>query len=104
MPKASERVGKRYPLNIRTTKEIRDWLEEAASRNGRSLTAELESLVERSFEWQRAFKDVDTMRAETMAKLEEIEVGSAKAALHRLGWQKLHGTRYGTVWLPPGRV
>ena len=39
MPPKSKRVlpGKRYPLNMRTTKELRDKIEEAAMASGRSL-------------------------------------------------------------------
>jgi hypothetical protein len=42
--------GKRHPLNMRTTAEIRDRLEAAAAANGRSLAQEVESRLERSFE------------------------------------------------------
>lgn len=40
--------GKRYPLNMRTTKEIREKLEIAAARSGRSLAQEVENRIERS--------------------------------------------------------
>jgi len=41
--------GKRVPLNMRTTKEVRQKLEEAAAASGRSLTQEVENRIERSF-------------------------------------------------------
>ena len=41
--------GKRYPLNMRTTKAVRDRLEAAARANGRSLTQEVEFRLEQSF-------------------------------------------------------
>jgi hypothetical protein len=41
--------GKRFPLNMRTTKELRDRLESAAARTGRSLAQEVESRLEASF-------------------------------------------------------
>ena len=41
---------KRYPLNMRTTKEVREKLERAASESGRSLAQEVEFRLERSFE------------------------------------------------------
>ena len=40
--------GKRYPLNMRTTKEVREKLEAAASESGRSLTQEVEFRVQQS--------------------------------------------------------
>jgi uncharacterized protein (DUF1778 family) len=42
--------GKRYPLNMRTTKEIRERLERAAAKSGRSLAQEVEYRLERSFD------------------------------------------------------
>lgn len=41
--------GKRYPLNMRTTKETRARLEQAAMASGRSLAQEVEARLERSF-------------------------------------------------------
>jgi hypothetical protein len=43
------KAGKRYPLGMRTTKFIREQLEEAAIANGRSLAQEVEYRLERSF-------------------------------------------------------
>ncbi len=41
--------GKVAPLNMRTTKEIRERLEKAAADSGRSLVQEVETRIERSF-------------------------------------------------------
>jgi hypothetical protein len=41
---------KRYPLNMRTTNEVREKLERAAAESGRSLAQEVEFRLERSFE------------------------------------------------------
>ena len=41
--------GKRYPLNMRTTKALRNRLQKAASTSGRSLAHETELRLERSF-------------------------------------------------------
>jgi hypothetical protein len=38
--------GKRHPLNMRTTRETRDWLEAAATASGRSLAQEVEFHLE----------------------------------------------------------
>lgn len=43
------RDGKRYPLNMRTTKEIRERLEAAAAASGRSMAQEVERRLENSF-------------------------------------------------------
>ena len=51
MPPKSKRVlpGKRYPLNMRTTRELREKIERAALVSGRSLVQEVEFRLEQSF-------------------------------------------------------
>jgi hypothetical protein len=51
MPPKAKRVpaGKRYPLNMRTTKELREKIEAAARTSGRSLVQEVEFRLELSF-------------------------------------------------------
>jgi predicted HicB family RNase H-like nuclease len=56
MPPKSKQVlpGKRYPLNMRTTKELRDRVDVAAMASGRSLVQEVEFRLERSFDLEQA--------------------------------------------------
>ena len=42
---------KRHPLNMRTTKGVRERLERAAAKSGRSLTQEVERRLERSIDF-----------------------------------------------------
>jgi hypothetical protein len=42
-------ANKRFPLSLRTTKELRQRLEKAATSSGRSLAQEIEIRLERSF-------------------------------------------------------
>jgi uncharacterized protein (DUF1778 family) len=49
MAKKTKPAGKKHPLNMRTTKEMRRMLETAAHISGRSLVNEVESRLERSF-------------------------------------------------------
>lgn len=46
--------GKRHPLNVRTTFELRQSLEAAAMQSGRSLTQEAEARIESSFQQENA--------------------------------------------------
>jgi hypothetical protein len=48
MPKLFQE-GKRHPLNMRTTAELRAKIEAAAAASGRSLVQEVEYRLERSF-------------------------------------------------------
>jgi DNA-binding CsgD family transcriptional regulator len=47
--KAAEREGRRPPVSFRTTEDMRDRLERAASAAGRSITQEIEHRLEQSF-------------------------------------------------------
>jgi predicted HicB family RNase H-like nuclease len=64
MAPKSKRVlpGKRYPLNMRTTKELRDKIEWAATVSGRSLVQEVESRLERSFQEEEIEKSTGTVK------------------------------------------
>ncbi len=46
--------GKRYPLNMRTTKEMRETVKAAADRSGRSMVQEVEFLVEQALRDEEA--------------------------------------------------
>jgi Arc-like DNA binding domain len=59
MPRKKVVQGKRYPLNMRTTKEMRDKLERAAAESGRSLVGEVEYRLERSFDRDEVVKLVN---------------------------------------------
>jgi hypothetical protein len=50
---AGPEEGKRHPLNIRTTRELREQLGAAANRSGRSLAQEMEIRLEHSFADER---------------------------------------------------
>jgi len=56
--KDSATGGKRYPLNMRTTKEVRERLEEAAAESGRSLVQEVENRIEISFRYDSIFETI----------------------------------------------
>ena len=51
MPRTTAKgTGKRYPLGMRTTKELRESLERSAAKSGRSLAQEVEFRLEQSTE------------------------------------------------------
>jgi hypothetical protein len=65
MPPKAKRVaqGKRYPLNMRTTQELREKMEAAARMSGRSLVQEVEYRLERSFHEDGLLGDPTAARA-----------------------------------------
>jgi hypothetical protein len=64
--KKAPEESKRFPLNMRTTKEMRKRLEDGAARSGRSLIQEVEGRLEDSF------KDDPISRSETLTDLHEL--------------------------------
>ena len=61
---AAKEGGKRYPLNMRTTKELRERLERAAAESGRSLAQEVEHIVEWHFNFGTLFRHVVGVEAD----------------------------------------
>jgi len=68
MPKKAARTkvgrnssGKRFPLNMRTTIELRQALEEAARHSGRSLAQEVEQRLQRSLQADAGGQVYDTL-------------------------------------------
>ncbi len=53
-PKLPAGEGKRYPLSLRTTREIRELIEREAIMSGRSLAQEAEYRIQKSFVDERA--------------------------------------------------
>lgn len=60
---------------------------------GRSLSEEIEWRIERSFEWQDAFRQADAI----IQQAEDISLGNLDAVHHVAGHKTLH-TFAGTVW------
>jgi hypothetical protein len=94
---AVARAGKRYPLNMRTTFEIRSKLEAAAAESGRSLAQEAESLIERALQLDKVLAAMNT-------SLEKMENDSRDAELIRIGYiivQRDPDT-HKKLWAEPG--
>lgn len=83
MPPKSKRVlpGKRYPLNMRTTKELRDKIEEAATASGRSLVQEVEFRLERSFRQQEIEREIKNALEARAASVRDELVGEMRKML-----------------------
>ncbi|NNH32272.1 Arc family DNA-binding protein [Rhizobium sp. SEMIA 4085] len=57
MTKKPTEAVKRHPLNVRTTKEMRERIEAAAAASGRSMVQEVEFRLERSFDLEKVIED-----------------------------------------------
>ncbi len=73
-PKRPDNRARRFALNMKTTKELRDRLEERANSTGRSFTLEVEQQLIKSFDLEEQLALQDEIKAEmrgTIAALEE---------------------------------
>jgi hypothetical protein len=65
MPKADERQNKLRPMSFRVSPEMRSALEEAASRNGRSVTNEIEYRLRLSFDQEALVRELAKVLKDT---------------------------------------
>jgi hypothetical protein len=86
-PRLPAEHGKRYPIAIRTTKELKERLEGASKASGRSLAQELEFRLERSFEIQDIAGSVYPLIARISDQISEL--GSFITAADALGGKTL---------------
>ncbi len=82
-PKLPAGEGKRYPLSLRTTREIRELVEQEALMSGRSLAHEAEYRIQKSFVDERA-KYEDFGGPSLYWFMKALAVG-ARATAERLG-------------------
>jgi alkanesulfonate monooxygenase SsuD/methylene tetrahydromethanopterin reductase-like flavin-dependent oxidoreductase (luciferase family) len=61
---------KRFPLSLRTTKQLREKLEAAAAESGRSLAQEIELRLEMSFDRQATARDAVDEALRTWVRVE----------------------------------
>jgi alkanesulfonate monooxygenase SsuD/methylene tetrahydromethanopterin reductase-like flavin-dependent oxidoreductase (luciferase family) len=61
---------KRFPLSLRTTKQLREKLEAAAAESGRSLAQEIELRLEMSFDRQATARDAVDEALRTWVRIE----------------------------------
>jgi len=80
---------------MRTTRETRDRLEQAAAASGRSLAQEIEYQLERVIQYDRAFEAMKMTIA-------EIQRGNLEAELQRAGYTLHRHPEYGKYWLSAG--
>lgn len=95
MPKTAtpSKDGKRHPLNMRTTKDMRDRLERAAVESGRSLAQEVEYRLDRSFVDDSLFSSRE-MHLWAVMLADQFHKAGSQAAAHSgedpsdRGWQQ----------------
>jgi hypothetical protein len=98
--KRAERAAVLHPLSFRVTPELKAKLDESASANGRSVTAEIQSRLEKSYEWERALGEFEEFKENAKIMTEEV----AFHILRKAGWPKRDGTQWGTVLAMPGSI
>ena len=97
-PKAPEK-GKRQNYTFRLHDETRERLVEAAAAANRTLSEEIERRVERSFEWERAYGEIESM----LAQARDVTEGSLDARHFQAGHVKVQ-TSAGKIWAERGAL
>ena len=72
-PKRPDNRARRYALNMKTTKELRDRLEERANVTGRSFTLEVEQQLIKSFQLEEQCALQDEIKAEMRGTIAALE-------------------------------
>src|SRR5215211_3072296 len=85
-PVKSPEPGKRAPMSLLVPPALKARIGKLAEKNGRTLAAEAEALIERAFAYERALGEFDAWSKEQKAKQAEIERGNFVAAAYREGW------------------
>lgn len=74
---------KRFPLNMRTTRQLRDRLQRDADASGRSLIQEVELRLEKSFLWEEMFFFLGAAPERTAQVLRQIIACFTQADVNR---------------------
>jgi uncharacterized protein (DUF1778 family) len=110
MPKRAtpEPEGKRIPLMVRTTKELRQVLEDAAASSGRSLSQEVEFRLGMIAEWERAYGVSKQVISEALDEADYLRQQAVQAGFEslrkKLDFRYAHLPNGGRVLLEPGQV
>jgi predicted HicB family RNase H-like nuclease len=86
--------GGRIHATVRFTPERHASLKAEADRNGRSVSEQVEAMVERAVAYDQMLEAIRTSVA-------EIERGAVEGAFRRAGYMPV-SSRFGRVWYPPG--
>jgi hypothetical protein len=86
--------GGRIHTTVRFTPERHASLKAEADRNRRSVSEQVEAMVERAVAYDQMLEAMRTSVA-------EIERGAVEAAFRRAGYTPV-SSRFGRVWYPPG--
>jgi hypothetical protein len=82
-------------------------LEKAAAAANRSVSEQIEYMLGRALEWERALGDVEVFKADLASMKAQLEEGKRQteaAERYRAGWGKMYDPNVpgGVVWFPPG--
>ncbi len=102
-PKAPEK-GQRRNYSFRLHDDVREQLIEAAAAANRTLSEEIEWRVSRSFEWTKAFGEIEDWKAQQQKRIETLDEKKAAEYLRDRGWPNAQGTRYGNILAEPASI
>jgi hypothetical protein len=93
-PTKPARKGRRYQIGVIVTGATKAVIDAAAKASGRTISREVEHLVEKALQYDRVLEAMNR-------SLADIANGNVDAAHRRAGYRWVH-SNYGKVWFPPG--
>jgi hypothetical protein len=91
-PWKASREGRRYQIGVIVTGATKADITEAAKKSGRTISREVEHMIERCRQYERMFKAMGRT-------LEEIQRGNVHAAMYRSGWMPRREMINDKIWL-----
>src|SRR5262245_7758606 len=92
-PWKASRKGRRYQIGVIVTGETKAIITKAATESGRTISREVEHMIERCIQYDR-------MTAGMNKSIAEIRRGNIENEFRHQGHTPIR-TPYGTVWFPP---
>ncbi len=93
-PIKEARKGRRYQIGVIVTGEIKATIAQRAKASGRTISREVEMMIERLVQYEQMF---ERMKMD----IEEIRQSAIDAEFRRQGYTSV-ASMHGNIWFPPG--
>ena len=93
-PMKTARKGRRYQIGVIVTGETKTTITEAAKESGRTISREVEHMIERCLQYDAMFKAT----ARTLQDIDQGDMPSVEAALWRRGFTPHRHVVEGKAW------
>jgi hypothetical protein len=93
-PIKEARKGRRYQIGVIVTGDVKAIVARRAKKSGRTISREVEMMIERLLQYEQAFDQMKT-------SIEELRRNGVDSEFRRQGYMSV-ATAHGNIWFPPG--